>query len=298
MSTHVLSSEIFRPVREKIILGTVQLGIPYGINNATGKPTREEAFRILDFAYDYNIRTLDSADGYGEALQLIGDHKTATGKSFYLINKFTVDEQPLLVKLNKSLEVVQCDSLYCYMYHQFSDYEAGAARRQLLDFREKQLIKKIGISIYNIEQLTSVIKDPHIDVIQLPVNILDLGREKKTLLQQAKEAGKEIHARSAYLQGLFLKRPETLSGNMIPLRNYLGQIRAICLSLKIELKLAALNFVLHQEFIDKVVLGVERLAQLKENLTLIRPSFGLSLFEDIQIKKDDAHLLNPVNWRP
>ena len=67
-------------LKKKIILGTVQLGIPYGINNAAGKPSEAEAFRILDFAHANNIDTLDSADNYGEALQVIGRHRKVTGK--------------------------------------------------------------------------------------------------------------------------------------------------------------------------------------------------------------------------
>ena len=33
---------------EKLILGTVQLGLNYGINNISGKPALEESFKILD----------------------------------------------------------------------------------------------------------------------------------------------------------------------------------------------------------------------------------------------------------
>ena len=34
--------------RVKMILGTVQLGMEYGIGNTAGKPSYEEAFSLLD----------------------------------------------------------------------------------------------------------------------------------------------------------------------------------------------------------------------------------------------------------
>ena len=57
----------------KFILGTVQMGLDYGINNSIGKISVEESFKILLKAYLSGITTLDTAEVYGEAHQLIGD---------------------------------------------------------------------------------------------------------------------------------------------------------------------------------------------------------------------------------
>ena len=40
---------------EKLILGTVQLGVNYGINNSEGKPSLEKSFDILNMAYERNF---------------------------------------------------------------------------------------------------------------------------------------------------------------------------------------------------------------------------------------------------
>lgn len=284
-------------MKEKIILGTVQLGLPYGINNTIGKPSEQQAFEILDYANQNNIRLLDSADAYGDALNVIGLHKIATNKSFKLINKFIADSLPLSEKVNTCLEIVGLSSLYCYMYHQFSDYTSRNVRRELMDLRRERIIEKVGISLYSLEELRVVITDPEIEVIQLPVNLLDLSQEKESLIRQAKEMGKEIHARSVYLQGLFLKDPSTLSGNLIHLRGSLSKLNEICSFNNVDIKMAALNFVLHKNFIDGVVLGVDRIDQLKENLALIDPDFNSSIFNGIEVSSKDAYLLNPGNWK-
>ena len=284
-------------LKEKIVLGTVQLGIPYGINNASGKPSQTEAFAILDSAYDHGIRILDTADGYGEALKVIGDHNRATRRSFRIINKFKSDDTPLHQKLENSLKLLNATSLYCYMYHQVSDYAAGIEKKNLAELKGRGLIQNVGLSLYSTEELEIVINDADINIIQLPVNILDFGAKKRKLIDQARKAGKEIHARSVYLQGLFFKDADTFSGNIQPLKQYVERLDRICKANNMSVRTSALNFVLHQDCIDRVLLGIEQADQIKENLDSIMPSFDSSVFESLRVKAEDAHLLNPVNWR-
>lgn len=285
-------------MKEKIILGTVQLGLPYGINNIEGKPTEAEANKILDFAFSNGVTSLDTADNYGEALQVIGKYKALTKRSFRIINKFKVDETILFEKLNRSLNLLQVPSLFCYMYHHFPDYESGSVIQDLRELKKKGLTEKIGISLYNVNQLSQVVDDADIDVIQIPVNILDLNKEKEELLIKAKESGKEVHARSIYLQGLFLKNSASLTGNLTEMKPYLEMIKRTSLTHNIDVKKAALNFVLQKKFVDCVVLGIDHVSQLKENFTMIDPMFDDHIFDTIEVGSKDAYLLNPANWKP
>jgi len=285
-------------MKEKIILGTVQLGLPYGINNKEGKPTEEEAFKILDFAFSNEITSLDTADGYGEALQIIGRYKALSKRSFRIINKFKADETTLFDKLSRSLNLLQVPSLSCYMYHHFPDYLSGSLIQDLRELKKKGLTDKIGISLYNVNQLSHVVDDKDIDVIQIPVNILDLSKEKEALLIKARENGKEIHARSVYLQGLFLKRITALTGNLTGMRPYLEMIQRTSLNHNIDIKKAALNFVLQKKYVDHVVLGIDHVSQLKENLAMIDPSLEAHIFDGIEVDSANAYLLNPANWKP
>ena len=54
-------------------LGTVQLGLSYGINNADGKPSQETANAILNAALEGGINTLDTAGAYGDSEVVIGN---------------------------------------------------------------------------------------------------------------------------------------------------------------------------------------------------------------------------------
>ena len=49
---------------DKIVLGTVQLGMEYGIANVTGQPIKSEVFKILEIAWQHGIRSYDTVPSY------------------------------------------------------------------------------------------------------------------------------------------------------------------------------------------------------------------------------------------
>ena len=55
----------------KLVLGMVQLGLNYGINNRRGKPSKGESFSILDRAFEGGIRIFDTAAAYGNAEEIL-----------------------------------------------------------------------------------------------------------------------------------------------------------------------------------------------------------------------------------
>lgn len=281
----------------KIILGTVQLGLDYGINNKSGKPSENQSFTILDAAWEKQITTLDSADAYGNAVETIGKYNSSRHHSFRIVNKFKDDNEPLEQKLSRTLKTLRTPSLWCYMYHQFSDWHSKKYSSTLLSLKEQGLISRIGVSLYSTDELAMVVNDPEIDIIQLPANLLDLDDKKVSILKAAKAAGKETHVRSIYLQGLFLKDPKELTGNLTALAPYLEKLRAISTERQIDLKKAALNFILQRDFIDYVVLGVDTAEQLKENLEAVDNDLRVDFFEGINVGRNERHLLNPSNWR-
>ena len=72
----------------KFILGTVQMGLDYGINNTNGQVSLENSHEILEYAFNHGIRILDSAEAYGNAHEVIGSfHKNHPDKLFEIITK-------------------------------------------------------------------------------------------------------------------------------------------------------------------------------------------------------------------
>ena len=95
---------------EKIILGTAQIGMSYGIANTKGKPSKVDSFKILDFAYENNIRYLDTAKIYGNSEEIIGlyiqENQKKNWKIITKINNvdFSITDQ-IKDSLNKSTDL-------------------------------------------------------------------------------------------------------------------------------------------------------------------------------------------------
>ena len=73
----------------KIVLGTVQFGLPYGIANTLGQPSFKTVKEILTLAYDHGIDTLDTAASYGESEIVLGQalHELKLHGKMRLISK-------------------------------------------------------------------------------------------------------------------------------------------------------------------------------------------------------------------
>ena len=51
----------------KMMIGTVQFGIPYGIANNQGQPSNEEVMAIMKHAHESGVDEYDTAAAYGES---------------------------------------------------------------------------------------------------------------------------------------------------------------------------------------------------------------------------------------
>lgn len=285
---------------QKIILGTVQMGLPYGINNQTGKPNQSQAFDILKYAYQQNIKTLDTADVYGNASEIIGAYQNAHTHVFQINTKFHhSSDKSLNSQLEASLQKLGVEYIDTYFYHKFNDFvEFPALSQTLVELKAQGKIKKVGLSIYTNEELQTAIDSKVIDVIQLPFNLLDNIAQRGELMKEAKRQNKELQVRSIFLQGLFFKNLQELPAHLQPLKKHLQQIQQLTDEYQLSMHSLALNYALHTPEIDYVLFGVETLEQLQSNIKNITVTFDPELYKkvsDIIVK--DTSLLNPVNWK-
>lgn len=289
-----------RPI-DKIILGTVQYGIPYGINNGSGVPPRVEIDRLLEVAYEKGVRTLDTADAYGTALAVIADfHQSHPSVRFRVHNKFSGEEQDLVglgEKLRRQLDRLQIDAFDHYLIHNAEDIANDYLIEALLNLKEMHVINNIGISIYTNQQFAAANDAPYIDSIQVPYNLLDNNIKRAELIRDAKTRGKEVHARSVFLQGLFFVQEERLPAKLKPLSSYLKKLEGIAGSAGMTMTQLALQYVLQNEHVDRVLIGADNTQQLEANLEAIStacdPGF-IELVDKINVQEED--LLSPVNW--
>jgi aryl-alcohol dehydrogenase-like predicted oxidoreductase len=286
----------------KIILGTVQFGLDYGVNNKNGKPNKDEVKKILDLAYENGINMLDTAEAYGNAHQVIGDYHTSGKNRFDVITKYSAlrNDLPHNVseRIMNNIRQMKVDSLYAYMFHSFGDLKTyfPGFRDELLKLKKTGSIKQIGVSIYTNQEADELLNYSDIDLVQLPFNLLDNNSQRRSIFEKLKKKGMEIHTRSVFLQGLFFMDSEALPAQLVVLKPYLDQVKNIALKNNLSLNDLALNYALSQLMIDKVLMGVDSRSQLEENLSSItKANVEYSHIDGIHVAETD--LLNPAKWK-
>tara|TARA_R110002096_G_scaffold229836_1_gene419452 strand:- start:10542 stop:11420 length:879 start_codon:yes stop_codon:yes gene_type:complete len=287
-------------LNSKLILGTVQMGLSYGINNTVGKVSMENSHAILEYAFDNGIKILDSAEAYGNAHEVIGSfHKTHPNKGFEIITKlphqFDVDIND---KVNTYLTDLKISQLHALLFHSFSSYKKNINNFKVLaDLKNTEKIKYIGVSVYTNEEIEEVLLNDDVDIIQLPFNLFDNSNLRGDFLEKAKSKGKIIHTRSAMLQGLFFKDIESDNQTVKNLKRELLQLSNITEKSGASLAQLALNYCIQQINIDNVLIGVDSKQQLEDNLKSLNYALEASIINEINnIKVSNINLLNPSLW--
>lgn len=289
--------------RSKLILGTAQFGLAYGISNSKGKPTEETIGKVLDTAHKNGVRILDTAEAYGDAQQRIGKYHASSPFQFEIITKFSASVSHLpnsiIERVEKNLQLLNVSSLYCYMFHSYSDFERyyNVFEKSLKELKEQGKIQKIGVSVYTNEEFEKVLDVGGISVIQLPFNILDNISKRGELIALAQKRGVEVHTRSVFLQGLFFLNPAEFTGNISELFPYVKKLQDLCNG-ELAMNELALNYVIKQDDIDYVLLGVDSVEHLEQNLRALELKIPGDVYEFVDnINVKDDRMLNPSNWR-
>jgi uncharacterized protein len=286
-------------VIEKIILGTAQFGLNYGINNSAGKPFEKEVFEILDTAIGNGINCLDTADAYGNSAEVIGNFHSSRSFKFKILNKFkNVNHGKLAQMARKSLDALKISQFEAYSYHSYNDYlNNQLLLNDLIGLKSEGLIKKTGVSVYNNSEAERVIEDINIDVIQFPYNLLDNSNLRGVLIDRAKQRGKEVHVRSVFLQGLFFMDFDRFPKKLLLLKPYIQKIRDFCRNESITIESLALSYALFNNKIDGVLIGVDNNSQLLRNIESIHCYQEAFDFINNFVFVKETDLLNPVNWK-
>ena len=182
-----MTNHEFTPNHERtkrIGLGTVQFGMDYGVSNSGGQTTVEEAANIIQSAAKSGIRFIDTAASYGESETVLGELLPADNyfdivtKTVALRTERVGETECAMLKSTflNSLNKLKLESVYGLLIHDASDLECDGADtlfETLLELKESGEAQKIGMSVYNEAQIDMVLDNYPIDIIQLPLSILD-----------------------------------------------------------------------------------------------------------------------------
>ena len=273
---------------EKIGLGSVQFGIKYGISNTSSKTSEDEVGKILQYASEIGITCIDTASAYGNAEEVLGNFDLS---KFRVVTKFMPPEKEGSIEeeFQKSQNRLNLSNIDGYLAHRPGFLiEDKSAWKSLQDLKAKDKINKIGFSLNHpneVQQLLALNMIP--DLVQVPFNYLD-DRFRAGMIN-LKEKGCEIHTRSTFLQGLFFMNPNGLSSHFDSVKKILLDLQE---RYKENLAGALLKYVLEQDFVDKVIMGIENLNQLKQNIESIRSAETMEKM-DFQLEEK---IVSPSLW--
>lgn len=273
----------------KLILGTVQFGLQYGVNSA-GRPSEDAVKSILAEAAKGGVTILDTSSAYGNSEEILGECVTLE-EEFKIVSKYPKGEMSVTEMFNGSLNRLKVNKLYGYLLHHFEVYKNNPkVWDEFIALKESGKVQKIGFSLYSPEELEFILdKKSPFDIIQVPFNIFD--KKFLPLMKELHEKGVEIHVRSTFLQGLFFKNRETLPEKLKPMKKYLLQLDDYSKVTGLSISEIALNYNLQNPYIDGVLIGVDNVSQLQMNLSSVKETLI-----DIEIDVKEKELLNPANW--
>jgi aryl-alcohol dehydrogenase-like predicted oxidoreductase len=293
-----MSSSVFKV--GKLALGTVQFGLDYGVANHNGRLTIEEGKKVLALANGAGVDTLDTAIAYGDSEATLGKIGVAKWHIVSKLPKMPDDisdvdgwvETQIVGSLNR-LKVARLDGLLLHFPTQIFSGQGRKLPVALQRSKEKGLVKKIGASIYEPNELPALLDVFEVNLIQSPLNILDRRLIESGWLERLTVAGVEVHVRSIFLQGLLLMPESQRPGKFAQWQSLWVVWDSWLRQNNLSALEASLRFALDFENVSKVVIGIDSVNQMQQILSV--PSQSLPVlpnFGDLV----DKRLLNPSVW--
>ncbi|UQZ36963.1 aldo/keto reductase [Paenibacillus sp. PK3_47] len=298
----------------KLMLGTAQLGGKYGIANIAGMPSFQKSCELIQYAAASGIRYLDTAPGYGDSERIIGNclKRMELNSRPNIVTKLpsiqrlglkTEEERKQFVysSIASSQKYLQLCALDTCLLHDPGDmyYQSGGILTILRELKEQKIIHKLGVSVYDLQDIELFLDFDCFDCIQLPVNLFDQRLIGNGMLETLSKKGIEVFARSIYLQGLLLmdaaNLPEPLKLAKVPLES----LSEYSLETGISIKELSFLFVRDLPGISRIIVGCETIGQLRDNLRLMElPPLNQERMQEIRHLFADVPLkiIDPRMW--
>lgn len=303
-------------------LGTVALGMPYGITPKENKidnekagmipPSDKEAIHLVHRAIDEGINFIDTARAYGRSEEVLGQALHDRRDKVVLTTKLSCLDsdgnslhgqtlrQHMQASLTTSLKLLRTDWVDLLMLHSapVELLQNGEAIDILKEFQTQGLVRYIGASTYGTEAPRIAIAQG-INALQVAYNILD-QRMADDILPLAKAKGVGIVVRSVFLKGALTPRADDLPDHLAALKQQSEAVKQFAAQLtppmnRVE---AALSFVLSQDNITSALVGVHTEAELEASLRVAKhttlSSQVMNQFK--QLRWDDPIMLDPSTW--
>jgi aryl-alcohol dehydrogenase-like predicted oxidoreductase len=282
----------------KLVIGSAQLGMNYGLFHKE-KISHKEFKKIEKLILKSNINFIDTASSYGNSENIIGNSKL---KKLYIITKIKLPSKKniqiknwVLKEISKSLNKLKIKKIYAVLVHDYKDLLGSYGKTYLLalqELKKKKIISKIGISIYNFQEIEKIWTFWKPDLVQIPFNLLDTRILDSGWLDILKKFKVTVFARSVFLQGLLIN---DCSSNKINKKHkiILNKFKNWCYKNNITLLQACIHFVKHFKQIGYLVIGFNNYNHLKEIIDVFKKKQTII---PNKFSTNKINLIDPRRW--
>ena len=206
----------------RLVAGTAQRGMAYGIGNEAGAPCQCRVESVVEAALNGGIRFFDTAQAYGESERFLGSafrSLNAIG-SVRVVSKLNpslspVDSKAVLQSVKESVEMLG-GPLWALLLHRpaWLDVWDMGLGEALQEARRQGLVRYLGASIFTVEEARRALEHERLDAVQIPASAWDQRMLRAGVFRLAAARGKVCFVRSIFLQGLLALPPQVVAGRL------------------------------------------------------------------------------------
>ena len=287
-------------IKNKLIFGTANLGARYGINaaNISKNSSLKKIFSLLK---KEKVFFIDTAYSYKNAQKYLRKQHIKKFKIISKIPKFKKEnlnilEEEIINHVEQSLKKLNISKFYALLVHDTKELNGNKGKKilkilQLL--KKRNMVGKIGYSIYTASELDKFFYKFRPDIVQGPLNIFDQRIIRSGWLKKLNRSGIEFHARSIFLQGLLLKKSAELPVKFKKYSNIFINYHQWLKKNNLNSFTACLYFISSIKFVKKIVVGVDNYFQLQDIMNL---KFNKKKYNFKQLSCLNKNLIDPTNW--
>lgn len=290
-------------MQPKLGIGSVLFGMDYGLTKSK-QVSLQEVRKILALAEEHGVELIDTAPSYGESERVLGK-SLRENHGFKIVTKTIKFSQSQITKtlverlqkcVLQSLHDLKQRNVYGLLFHQSNDLFKQGGEQLYLEIKklkERGVVNKIGVSVYTAQEIDQILHNYDINLIQLPINVLDQRLLYSGHLKELKKRNIEIHARSVFLQGLLTMPVWELPKKFDPIVPVLAKYHRYLHEAGYSPIEGAIQFVKGIAEIDYMILGINSSFQLLDIIQAYNKEIS---FDYTHFSCHDEQIIDPRNW--
>ena len=273
----MLYTEISGKIVSKMTLGTVQLGMNYGIANDNGQPPEEQSRDMLKSALESGVNSLDTARAYGNSEDVLGRFLAGVDNKPYITTKVPGIEEGsdaevekwIITNVETSLEKLGVSKVDNIMLHNGVNlrYKPDVCARVMGDLVKRGYTDIVGASVYTADEIREILRHEQYTVTQIPMSIFDQRLINDGSVEELRRRSFTVFVRSVFLQGVFFLDPEKITDPILcdHAKPRIIKLREYAEKEGMSIAEMAISFMRDVPGVTSLVLGADTSEQVKAN---------------------------------